>query len=525
MTYRVHQVNKKTGVTYVYEATSFWNKEKRQPRNRQVCIGKIDPMTGEFVPSKRLNQVQAAVRDPAVTATAVVVGPTLLLDKITAELKLEEILKASFPKAYRQILSIAYYIAARGGPLCHLQAWSKNHAHPLGQELTSQRISEILRTLGTDGQKTFFKKWGQKVLENDYLCYDITSVSSYGELNEYLKYGYNRDRESLKQINLALLFGQRSQLPVYYHRLPGNISDVSTLSHLLKTFSYLELAKLHLVLDKGFYCQKNVDQLLAARYKFILAVPIQRKWVQNLIDQARTTIQDPDNYRKLEGEVLYVHTHLYPWGQGRRRCYVHLYYNAHALSEVTDSFMEDLLTYRTELETGQLVSDHADAYQTFFTVKETPVRGRKVLFNKEAIQKYSNRYAGFYVLLTNDIKDPVEALRVYRDKDYVEKCFDDLKNQLDMKRLRIHTSSTMDGRLFIQFIALIYLSALRKKMRDTGLTEKYTVRELLLEMETLTQVRYSGKYGHILTEVAKPQRQIMERLGVDPDHSYNFSGI
>ncbi len=119
----------------------------------------------------------------------------------------------------------------------------------------------------------------------------------------------------------------------------------------------------------------------------------------------------------------------------------------------------------------------------------------------------------------------LEALRVYRDKDYVEKCFDDLKNQLDMKRLRIHTSSTMDGRLFVQFIASIYMSALRKKMRDSGLTEKYTVRELLLEMETLIQVRYSGKYGHILTEVTKPQRQIMESLGVDPEHSYNSSGI
>lgn len=74
----------------------------------------------------------------------------------------------------------------------------------------------------------------------------------------------------------------------------------------------------------------------------------------------------------------------------------------------------------------------------------------------------------------------------------------------------------MDGQLFIQFIVLIYLSALRKKMRDTGLTEKYTVRELLLEMETLTQIRYSGKYGHILTEITKPQRQIMESLGIDP---------
>ena len=38
MTYRVHQLNKKTGVTYVYEATAVWGKEKKQPRNKQVCI-------------------------------------------------------------------------------------------------------------------------------------------------------------------------------------------------------------------------------------------------------------------------------------------------------------------------------------------------------------------------------------------------------------------------------------------------------------------------------------------------------
>ncbi|KUK39575.1 MAG: Transposase IS4 family protein [Synergistales bacterium 54_24] len=43
MTYRVHHVNKRTGVTYVYEATSYWDKEKNQPRNKQVCIGKLDP--------------------------------------------------------------------------------------------------------------------------------------------------------------------------------------------------------------------------------------------------------------------------------------------------------------------------------------------------------------------------------------------------------------------------------------------------------------------------------------------------
>jgi len=49
-------------------------------------------------------------------------------------------------------------------------------------------------------------------------------------------------------------------------------------------------------------------------------------------------------------------------------------------------------------------------------------------------------------------------MRVHRDKDAVEKCFDDLKNSLDMKRLRMHTSATVDGRLFVQFIALEYLT-------------------------------------------------------------------
>ena len=120
--------------------------------------------------------------------------------------------------------------------------------------------------------------------------------------------------------------------------------------------------------------------------------------------------------------------------------------------------------------------------------------------------------------MSNGIKDPVKALQVYRDKDVVEKCFDDLKNQLDMKRLRMHRSEAVDGRLFIQFIALIFMSAMRKEMRQSDLIEQYTVRELLQEMETLTKVRYSGKYGHILTEVTKQQRQILKSLGIDrPD--------
>ena len=83
-----------------------------------------------------------------------------------------------------------------------------------------------------------------------------------------------------------------------------------------------------------------------------------------------------------------------------------------------------------------------------------------------------------------------------------------------MKRLRMHSSATADERLFVQFLALIYISSLRKEMRKSDLIEKYTVRELLEEMSTLTKIAYTDKYGHILTEVTKPQRKILEHLAI-----------
>ncbi len=518
MACRIKQLNKKTNVTYIYESVSYWDKEKKQPRNKKICIGKLDA-DGVFIPSKRLQPAQAAVRDPAVTASAEVVGPMMILDVMTERLGIKKILKSSFPRYYQEILMMAYYLTATGAPLSHCETWLKSHCPSLATSLSSQRISEIIRSITLDEKQTFLNQWIKNVLEEDYLCYDITSISSYSECNDYIKYGYNRDKEKLPQLNLGVLYGQKGRLPVYYERMPGNISDVSTLHTLLKNFNAMKVKKLNYVMDKGFYSKKNIDELFASKSKFLISVPLHNKWVQNEIDNIHDHIHGPEGYRKLDGEIIYVHSQLYAWGTNRRRCYLHLYYNAHARAKAVDQFNEDLLQYRQALESGLLLSEHQWAYDTFFVIKTTPKRGRRVFYNREAVNQHLNRYTGFQALLSNDIKDPLEALQVYRDKDVVEKSFDDLKNQLDMKRLRMHSSATVDGRLFVQFIALIYISFLRKEMRKSDLIERYTVRELLQEMNTFTKIKYSGKYGHILTELTKPQRDILECLNIELSRS------
>lgn len=47
----VKHKDKRTGVTYVYESESYWDKEKKQPRSKRTLLGKIDEETGEIVPT------------------------------------------------------------------------------------------------------------------------------------------------------------------------------------------------------------------------------------------------------------------------------------------------------------------------------------------------------------------------------------------------------------------------------------------------------------------------------------------
>jgi hypothetical protein len=515
MAFWTYHKNKKTGVTYVYETVSIWNKEKKQSTNKQICIGKLDSVTNELIPNKRhASTVNPVAVKKAVTATTQIYGPFLILNEITNELGMEQRLKKHFPDSYLQMLSIVYFLVHRGTALFRFENWSKTHKHPCDDTLTSQEISNLLLNQKEDARQAFFKDWRSMVIDKECLCYDITSVSSYSAKNEYVEYGYNRDKEELPQINLAMLFGQESAMPVYYKRLPGSIPDISTLSNLLKTLNYLGYEKLHFVLDKGFYCEDNINGLFADGHKFTIGASVHLKWIQRIIDEYHSQMELPDNYRRLGDETLFVQTKLYRWGERRKRLYVHLYYNAHRAAADHDAFMGKLLKCKQELEAGEHAKNNEAFYKRYFNIKDTPVRGLSVSYNNDAILKYRNHYAGFFVLLTNRLKDPVLTLETYRNKDVVENCFDDLKNQLDMKRLRVHSSASMDTRLFLQFLALIYISALRKRMRLGKAVDSFTVRELLESMESYVKVTYAGRYGAIYTELTKKQRDLLFDIGV-----------
>ena len=54
-------------------------------------------------------------------------------------------------------------------------------------------------------------------------------------------------------------------------------------------------------------------------------------------------------------------------------------------------------------------------------------------------------------------------------RDVVEKAFWHVKERLNLRRMMTSSESSLEGKLFVEFVALIYLSYIQKKMEEKRL--------------------------------------------------------
>ena len=47
----IYQHDKRSNITYAYESNSYWDKEEKMSRAKRTLIGRVDPKTGEIVPT------------------------------------------------------------------------------------------------------------------------------------------------------------------------------------------------------------------------------------------------------------------------------------------------------------------------------------------------------------------------------------------------------------------------------------------------------------------------------------------
>ena len=516
------------GVEYVYEYNSIWNADKKYGTHQRNYIGKN--VNGKFVPNKRY-QLQLELQETthkqftAEKSSRSFFGATYLFDAIGEKLGITEDLQKCFPENWEQILSVAYYLILEDrNPLSRFPKWAVTHAHPFGGNIPSQRSSELFANIDENAKQNFFRSQAERRLEKEFLVYDTTSISSYSKSLKQVKYGFNKEHDLLPQINLAMLFGEESRMPVYYRKLAGNIADVKTVRNLIADIEFLKLDKVSLVMDRGFYSEENINALYQKQYKFIIAVKTSLKFIQKKLDEVREVLVSRSHYSSKYG--LYFTSSVEEWNYtepnrkqsgeletGVKRMYLHIFYNDQKAVDDKNDFNEMLDLLEHELLTDKRKPEHEKLYALYYHLDKSPETGIVLTPKQKAIHAVERNY-GYFALISNGVEDPLEALEKYRAKDFIEKAFGNLKERLNMRRTSVSSPENLEGKLFVQFVALIYLSYIKKAMSDHSLFRKFTMQELLDELDIIERYEHPGQ-PCFMGEITKKQQELFAFMGID----------
>ncbi len=506
MSYIVEQRVK--GHIYLYNVDSYWDKEKKQSRQRRTFIGKKNPETGEVIPDD-------GVRD------AREFGNVFLLRDIARRLGVAADLAAVFPDTWKEILALTYYRICENKALYLCNNWLDTVWSDDPVSLPSPRISELLAQIGHSKipAERFFRRWTKRYdTSNLFIVFDLTSISSHANGIDKVEWGYNRDCESLPQINLGVVYGEPSGLPLFYSLYPGSIHDVTTLKNIVSELQILSLDSTIFVLDKGFYSKANLAHMEGM--KFIIPLPTRCSTEGDLVAAAQAEIRSSKHAMRHRDHVHYCIKEGIELAH--RDLSAHIFLDEHRQVDQREAFLKTLLDaealvtsqgFSSKGQIDEYLADQVPDLLPYFTTRRSGPRS--VLVRKTEVVDAALGRMGMFVLVTSTDLSSEAILDYYREKDGVEKYFDSLKNNLFLKRMRIHTSQTMEGLLFVEFIAMILRSEMKAVLRKSKLPNSLYIPEMLSELRKLKQITFGKKKA--LTEVSKFQKDIFTAFGIKLD--------
>jgi len=494
---------------YVYKVTRAYRNKKGQPTSDRKQVGRLDEATGMLIPND--NYWELCVNGPIEILPAFdsirSVGATFIIESVLERLGITRMLVSALGEGRaEQTTKIATYMACRGNIMEGLLDWCESYtlSKPV---LSSQLASTLFGSITHDERMTFFRAWATERAAGQAIAYDVTSFSTYAKGITDAEWGYNRDGDRLPQVNLGCYLSQQSGLPIFYVTYPGSIVDKSHLPYMMEYNDELGIKDAIFVMDKGFCATVNVRHMHASRLPYIMGVDGSHKATRVAIDSVRDDIVTMS--RRI-GEGVYANT--------IRSIFYGELANLHVfcdptLAERQRADMQRVIEVKEEKlhQLKQLTKREAKRYSDLFDINLAGNGSFTFSRNYAKIDAMA-RDAGFFCLLTNTDFGSREALEIYRRKDMVEKGFDDLKNHIDMKRLRTHSKHTTEGKLFVAFVSLIAISHISNKLSSFMRERSMSKDALIAEVEKIRVVFTIGG-SRLMNPITKTQRTIIEGLG------------
>jgi hypothetical protein len=535
-------------------AWNDWDSKRKRSVQRRFYVGRIAPEGGDVLLNKRFTgggevrvpleevRVHAGERAgfeawlralaggpgaPDGVARVDIAGDAWLVRHLAKASGLEEELVRVFGVEEGCALAgLATHQFVTGHALYRAQAWLSQREFPAawkGPLVAESGVHGFVARVGADvgRREEFLERWVGRHQGGAAVLFDTTSVSSYSASLDLAEWGYNRDDESLPQVNFSLAAAPDG-VPLFYRVLPGSIPDVRTVATTLRIARDYGLEKLGLSLDRGFYSAANLRDLLGLGGGLIMGVPWSVAQAQALFKRHRARLESP-RHAFLYGGLPLRHV-ADVWRHDDAVLAAHLFFDPGRHAETVLRFEKHVFGlaekagrehFRDWREAKAWIAENAGVRAACLRVVADEGVPR-VVPKPNRIAAATAR-AGYTLAITRgrDAADETAeaVLRDYRARDMAEKLFDVFKTEHGQYRLRTASDDSVQGRFFLGFATLVLRAELEKRMRAASLHKTMTDANVLDELGK-AKALVTRKGTRILLEVSKKQRELLAALKV-----------
>ncbi|MDP4227942.1 MAG: transposase, partial [Bacteroidota bacterium] len=142
------------------------------------------------------------------------------------------------------------------------------------------------------------------------------------------------------------------------------------------------------------------------------------------------------------------------------------------------------------------------------------------LSDDEAIELLKNSIIngreGFFCLKSNKNLTLEKVLEIYREKDSIEKIFNSLKNELQIKPLRVWSDNSIYGAVLLGFIAQLFISLMRYEFEEIKHKSTKFIKKSLKNLTLTIKFVKNGVKNHIFANFDKINSLIVTKMGTIP---------
>lgn len=576
--------------TYIYGYRNEWNPEKKQSRiAKRIYVGTLNEITGRVKLGKKYLSnhpeyegktlyfenrslverseqdvaEQLEQRETSWASNNLSYAATWALWQFASKKRILQNLQAVFGKELgTNLLALAIYQLLDGGAMNGYEDWLPDNWLPVSAPLSSQRISELLAQVGHEDMVNYFRmrfdrskenyqKWLEEIkqeakkkdsvmppstLQKMYKALDSTAISTYSMTIEDAAYGHAKQNPELKQINLTLAVDFLNGDVCYAREDEGSITDKSVYKSILaqmKSYGF-DLDETVLVTDRGYSSIMNLQNLFNADVSFVAGVSIVEKGLKDKFAKFREALCDLAFYNS-EYEV-YCRTIKEDWTQNseagsiNRTCFVHLYRFPEIALSQQKQLLKKIDKVLDKKRSGRVVDrDDWNFVARFITERKEDHDGKEKKIwekNLETLRSWE-RTAGCFVIRSDWLEDPIEALRIYRRRNIVEVAFRQFKVLNGADRLQATQTSYM-GKLMVHIIAqslrmAITVQAKKRETQELKLPDN-SVEKLLTALKRVRAVRTPTRATWVVEPLTKKAQDMLELLNL-PKPPMTFRSI